>query len=164
LSANIPKIVIAGTNSGCGKTTVSIGIMGALEVRGLKVHPFKVGPDYIDPMFHTFITGNASRNLDSWMLDESTVSFLFSKNSANADIAVIEGVMGMFDGYGGYSEGGSTAHVAKIIDAPVILVVNGEGMSLSIVPLIKGFIDFDPEIRIKGVILNNINSGGISSC
>lgn len=157
---DIPKIVIAGTNSGCGKTTVSIGIMGVLAARGLKVQPFKVGPDYIDPMFHTFITGNASRNLDSWMLDEGIVSYLFSKNSAKADIAVIEGVMGMFDGYGGYSEGGSTAHVAKIIKAPVILVVNGEGMSLSIVPLIRGFMDFDANVRIKGVIINNIDSEG----
>ena len=157
---NIPRIVIAGTNSGCGKTTVSTGIMGALSARGLKVQPFKVGPDYIDPMFHTFITGNASRNLDSWMLDESTVSYLFYKNSRGADIAVIEGVMGMYDGYGGYDHGGSTAHVAGIIDASVILVVNGEGMSLSIVPLIKGFMDFDKNVRIRGVIINNINSEG----
>ncbi len=157
---NVPRIVIAGTNSGCGKTTVSTGIMGVLSAKGLRVQPFKVGPDYIDPMFHTFITGNASRNLDSWMLDESTVSCLFSKNSGNADIAVVEGVMGMYDGYGGYSDGGSTAHVARIIDAPVILVVNGEGMSLSIVPLIKGFMDFDKKVRIRGVIINNINSEG----
>lgn len=155
---SIPKIVIAGTNSGCGKTTVSTGIMGALSARGLMVQPFKVGPDYIDPMFHTFITGNASRNLDSWMLEEGTVAYLFSRNVSNADIAVIEGVMGMYDGYGGYSDGGSTAHVARIIDAPVILVVNGEGMSLSIVPLIKGFMEFDRNVRIRGVIINNINS------
>ncbi len=155
---SIPRIVIAGTNSGCGKTTISMGIMGALSAEGLRVQPFKVGPDYIDPMFHTFITGNASRNLDSWLLDESTIAYLFSRSAGNADIAVIEGVMGMYDGYGGYSEGGSTAHVARIIDAPVILVVNGEGMSLSIVPLIKGFMDFDRNVKVRGVIINNINS------
>ncbi|SHI67913.1 cobyrinate a,c-diamide synthase [Lutispora thermophila] len=155
---SIPKIVIAGSNSGCGKTTVSIGIMGALSAEGLTVQPFKVGPDYIDPMFHTFVTGNASRNLDSWMMDESTVSHIFLRNISNADIAVIEGVMGMYDGYGGYDGVGSTAHVAKIIDAPVILVVNGEGMSLSIVPLIKGFMDFDEGVKIRGVIINNIKS------
>ncbi|HHW47643.1 MAG TPA: cobyrinate a,c-diamide synthase [Clostridiaceae bacterium] len=155
---SIPRIVIAGTNSGCGKTTVSTGIMGTLTAKGLRVQPFKVGPDYIDPMFHTFITGNASRNLDSWMLDESTVAYLFSRNTGNADIAVVEGVMGMYDGYGGYSDGGSTAHVARIVGAPVILVVNGEGMSLSIVPLIKGFMDFDRDAKVRGVIINNINS------
>jgi len=155
---SIPRIVIAGTNSGCGKTTVSTGIMGALSAEGLRVQPFKVGPDYIDPMFHTFITGNASRNLDSWMMDESTVAYLFSRNTSNADIAVIEGVMGMYDGYGGYSDIGSTAHVARIIDAPVILVVNGEGMSLSIVPLIKGFMDFDRDVKVRGVIINNVKS------
>jgi cobyrinic acid a,c-diamide synthase len=157
---HIPGIVIAGTNSGCGKTTVSMGIMAALVKRGLCVQPYKVGPDYIDPMFHTFITGRDSRNLDSWMLGEETVTGLFCKNAIGADFAVIEGVMGMFDGFGGYSEGGSTAHVSKIVGLPVILVVNGEGMSLSIVPLIKGFLDFDPGVKIRGVIINNINSDG----
>lgn len=154
----IPGIVIAGTNSGCGKTTVSMGIMAAMVKQGLCVQPFKVGPDYIDPMFHTYITGRESRNLDSWMLEEDTVRRLFFRNASGADIAVIEGVMGMFDGFGGYSEGGSTAHVSKITGCPVILVVNGEGMSLSIVPLIKGFMDFDPGVSIRGVIINNINS------
>lgn len=154
----VPSIIIAGTNSGCGKTTISTGIMGLLTARGLKVQSFKVGPDYIDPMFHTFITGRASRNLDSWMLDRGVVEGLFSKNSEGADIAVVEGVMGLYDGFGGYSRDGSTADVAGIIKAPVILVVNGEGMSLSIVPLVKGFIDFDGTISIKGVIINNIKS------
>jgi len=150
---SVPKIVIAGTNSGCGKTTISMGIMSALTSEGLKVQPFKVGPDYIDPMFHTCITGNPSRNLDSWMLDETTLSYIFSKNASNADIAVIEGVMGLYDGYGANDLTGSTAHVAKIVEAPVILVVNGEGMSLSIVPIIKGFMDFDKDVKIKGAFL-----------
>lgn len=154
----IPRIIIAGTNSGCGKTTLATGIMAALAKRGYRVQPFKVGPDYIDPMFHTFITGNRSRNLDSWMLAGENVSYLFARNSAQTDISVIEGVMGLYDGFGGYSEGGSTAHVSKLIKAPVILVVNGEGMSLSIAALIKGYKDFDGEVDIKGVIINRIKS------
>ena len=155
---NIPRIVIAGTNSGCGKTTISIGIMAALVKRGLRVQPFKVGPDYIDPMFHTFITGSDSRNLDSWILSEETVRHLFVRNSKGSDISIIEGVMGMFDGYGGYSTDGSTAHVSKLVNSPVVLVINGEGMSLSAVALLQGFINFDKEVNIQGVIINNIKS------
>lgn len=155
---NIPRIVIAGTNSGCGKTTIAIGLMAALVKRGLKVQPFKVGPDYIDPMFHKFITGSHSRNLDSWMLEEKVVSYLFSKSASVAEISIIEGVMGIYDGYGGYSTEGSTAHVSKIIDSPVILVLNGEGMSLSAVPIVQGIRDFDRDVDIRGVIINNIKS------
>lgn len=155
---NIPSIVIAGTNSGCGKTTVSMGIMAALAEKGLKVQPFKVGPDYIDPMFHTFITGRESRNLDSWMLDEELIGYLFAKNSLDADIAVIEGVMGLYDGYNARTSEGSTAHVSKIINSPVVLVINGEAMSLSAAALVKGFDDFDKNVNVKGVIINNIYS------
>lgn len=155
---NIPRITIAATNSGCGKTTVSMGIMAALKKRGLKVQPFKVGPDYIDPMYHTFITGNYSRNLDSWMLKEDTVSYLFTKNAKDSDIAVIEGVMGLYDGFGGSSIEGSTAHVSHIIYSPIILVLNAEGMSLSAAAMVKGFCDFHKGVNIRGVILNQINS------
>lgn len=155
---NIPRFVISGTNSGCGKTTLTVGIMAALVKRGLKVQPFKVGPDYIDPMFHTFITDKYSRNLDSWMLEEGTVAYLLQKNAASADIAVIEGVMGLYDGFGGTSLAGSTAHVSKITGSPVILVINGEGMSLSAAALVRGYRDFDREVGIQGVIINNINS------
>lgn len=155
---NIPRFVISGTNSGCGKTTLTVGIMAALVKRGLKVQPFKVGPDYIDPMFHTFITDKYSRNLDSWMLEEGTVAYLLQKNAAFADIAVIEGVMGLYDGFGGTSLAGSTAHVSKITGSPVILVINGEGMSLSAAALVRGYRDFDREVGIQGVIINNINS------
>lgn len=130
--------------------------MAALARRGLKVQPFKVGPDFIDPMFHSYITGRKSRNLDSWLLDEATLRGLFVKNAATAEIAVIEGVMGVFDGFGGESLAGSTAHMARLIKAPLILVVNGEGMALSIAALIKGYRDFDPELHIAGVILNHI--------
>ena len=136
----ISRILIAGTHSGCGKTTVTVGIMAALARRGLKVQPFKVGPDFIDPMFHSYITGRKSRNLDSWLLNETTLRGLFVKNAATAEITVIEGVMGVFDGFGGDSLAGSTAHLARLIKAPLILVVNGEGMALSIAALIKGCI------------------------
>ncbi len=154
----IPRIIIAGTNSGCGKTTVTTGILAALVKRGLKVQPFKVGPDYIDPMFHTFVTGRHSRNLDSWMLNSDIVSHLFEKNAADSDIAVIEGVMGFYDGFGGYSSEGSTAHVAKITGSPVVLVINGAGLSLTICALLQGIADFDREIDLKGVIINNLKS------
>jgi len=150
--------MIAGTNSGCGKTTVASGIMAALVKRGLKVQPFKVGPDYIDPMFHSFITGTGSRNLDSWMLDRDTLIYLFKRSAKSADISVVEGVMGMYDGLGGRDDTGSSAHVSKIIRCPVILVIDGEGMSLSIAAIVKGFRDFDRNVAIKGVIINNISS------
>ena len=153
----VPAIVIAGTNSGCGKTTISMGIMAAFVDMGLKVQPYKVGPDYIDPMFHTFITGRESRNLDSWMLSRDTVEYLFAKNAGGADIAVVEGVMGLYDGYGGSSLEGSTADVSKIIGAPVILVINGEAMSLSAAALVSGFAGFDKDTKVQGVIINNIS-------
>lgn len=156
----IPGIVIAGTNSGCGKTTISMGIMAALVEKGLKVQPYKVGPDFIDPMFHTFITGRESVNLDSWMLQNETVKYLFAKHSQDADIAVIEGVMGFYDGYGGRSLEGSTADVSKIIGAPVILVINGEAMSLSAAALVKGFAEFDKNVNVKGIIINNVSGAG----
>lgn len=153
----IPSIVIAGTNSGCGKTTVSTGIMAALVEKGIKVQPYKVGPDYIDPMFHTFVTGRESRNLDSWMIPEKPLRYLFARNSKDTDIAVIEGVMGLYDGYSGKSTEGSTAHVAAITGAPVILVVNCEAMTLSAAALVKGFSGFDKKVKVKGVIINNIS-------
>ncbi|WP_010250622.1 cobyrinate a,c-diamide synthase [Acetivibrio cellulolyticus] len=155
---SIRKVTIAGTNSGCGKTTVTMGILATLYVMGLDVQPFKVGPDYVDPMIHTFITGNDSRNLDSWMLDIDTVVHLFEKNAINADISIVEGTNGLYDGYDGNTIVGSTAHVAKIIKSPVILVVNAEGVSLSIVPMVRGFIDYDRNLEIIGVILNKVSS------
>ncbi|MDQ2086965.1 cobyrinate a,c-diamide synthase [Herbivorax sp. ANBcel31] len=155
---SIKSIMIAGTNSGCGKTTISIGIMAALCNMGIDVQPFKVGPDYIDPKFHKFITGKHSENLDSWLLEEEALLYIYKKNAKKAQMSVIEGVMGLYDGFGGNTKEGSTAHVSRIIKAPVILVVNGRGASLSIVPIIKGFIDFDRDVDIKGVIINNVNS------
>jgi len=154
----VRKITIAGTNSGCGTTTVTMGILATLYVMGLDVQPFKVGPDYITPLLHSFITGKDSRNLDSWMLDIDTVVHLFEKNAASADISVIEGENGLYDGIGENTIAGSTAHVAKMVKSPVILVVNAEGISLSIVPMINGYVDYDKNLDIIGVILNKVEN------
>ncbi|WP_321508294.1 cobyrinate a,c-diamide synthase [uncultured Methanoregula sp.] len=153
----IPRVVVAGTHSGCGKTTVASGIMAALTARGMKVQPFKVGPDFIDPSHHTKVCGRPSRNLDPFMMGESGCFTTFLVASRGADIAVIEGVMGVFDGVDG-SDLASTAHVARILDAPVLLVIDAKGMSRSIHALIKGFMEYDPTIKIAGVIINRIGS------
>ena len=145
--STIPRIVIAGTHSGCGKTTVASGVMAALAARGLNVQPFKVGPDFIDPSHHTRICGRPSCNLDVFMMGEEGVASTFCHATTGADIAVIEGVMGMFDGLDG-SDFASTAQVSKIIHAPVILVVDAKGMSGSVHALIKGFLEFDPAVSI----------------
>jgi len=153
----IPCIVIAGTHSGCGKTTIASGIMAALTARGQKVQPFKVGPDFIDPSHHTRICGRPSRNLDPFMMGEQGCIDTFSRATKGADIAIIEGVMGIYDGIDG-SDFASTAHVARILDAPVILVVDIKGMSRSVLALIRGYCDFDTTIFIAGVILNRVGS------
>ncbi|MCC7565421.1 MAG: cobyrinate a,c-diamide synthase [Methanomicrobiaceae archaeon] len=153
----IPRIVVAGTHSGCGKTTVASGLMAALAARGAVVQPFKVGPDFIDPTHHTEICGRISRNLDPFMMGEEGVRETFAAACRGADIAVIEGVMGMFDGLDGGDEA-STAHVAKILDAPVVLVVDVKGMSRSAHALVQGYAAFDPAVRIAGVVFNRIGS------
>lgn len=157
----IPRVILAGTNSGCGKTTLSAGIMAALVKRGITVQPFKVGPDYIDPMFHTFVTGRYSRNLDSWLMDEATVMHLFQKNARGCGLALVEGVMGLYDGFGGSSIEGSTAHVSRILKSPVVIVMNAYGMALSAAALVQGFKDFKGGTDIRGVILNRIDSRGL---
>jgi cobyrinic acid a,c-diamide synthase len=153
----IPRIVIAGTHSGCGKTTVASGIMAALTTRGLKVQPYKVGPDFIDPSHHTRICGRPCRNLDPFMMGEKGVVRTFEQSIHGADIAVIEGVMGLYDGIDG-TDFASTAHVARLLNAPVLLVVDIKGMSRSTNALIRGFCDFDPAISFIGVILNRVGS------
>lgn len=153
----IPAIVIAGTHSGCGKTTIASGVMAALRARGLVVQPFKVGPDFIDPSHHTAICGRPSRNLDPYMMGVDGVVRTFISASAGADIAVIEGVMGMYDGLEG-EETGSTAHVAKILGAPVVLVADIKGMSRSAHALVGGYTAFDPAVRFAGVIFNRVGS------
>lgn len=147
------KILIAGTMSGSGKTTVSSIIMSAFA----NVAPFKIGPDYIDPGYHRLFTGNASYNLDSFMFDENTLKYIFEENSKGKDIAVIEGVMGLYDGINHTKDNFSTAHTARILDVPVILVVNAKGISTSIAAEVLGFSGFDKDVNIAGVILNNVS-------
>jgi len=152
------SIIIAAPVSGSGKTTVTIGLMECLKRRGLKVAPFKVGPDFIDPGYHRIASGQPSLNLDGWMLPPRTVREIFAAHSADADIAVIEGVMGLFDGISGRSDEGSTAQIARLTGSTVFLVVDAKGYARSIAALIKGFVEFDPEVRIGGVIFNNVSS------
>lgn len=154
---SIPKLVIAGTHSGAGKTTVTMGLLKLLSKK-MKVQSFKVGPDYIDPTFHTHITGEKCRNLDSFLLEENTIKYLFEKNTKEKDIAVIEGVMGLFDGAKPDTDQGSTAHVAKIIKAPVILVIDAKAMARSSAAMVKGYSEFDHELHVEGVIFNRVGS------
>ena len=154
----IKGIVIAGTKSGCGKTTVSLGLMAALVRRGYKIAPFKVGPDFIDPGHHSRVAGATSRNLDGWMLSKDYNQTCFETNASGADIAVVEGVMGLFDGYDGKSEAGSSAQMAKWLGLPVLLVVDAKSMARSAAAVIMGFEQFDPELTFAGIIFNNLGS------
>ncbi|HMZ31939.1 MAG TPA: cobyrinate a,c-diamide synthase, partial [Methanoregulaceae archaeon] len=153
----IPRIVIAGTHSGCGKTTVARGLMQSLRKRGLIVQPFKVGPDFIDPTYHSSITGRISHNLDPFMMGEDGVRETFLRACKGADIAIIEGVMGLFDGLDG-TDDASTAHVMRILKAPAILVVDVRGMSRSAHALIGGFRSFDRTLDLRGIIFNRLGS------
>jgi len=153
-----PRIVIGGTNSGVGKTTIATGLMAALTKRGKKVQPFKIGPDYIDPSYHTKATGIISRNLDSWFVEDQTLKELFLRASCDADLSIVEGVMGFYDGFGSLEDRGSTAHTAKVLDAPVILLINAAKMARSVAAIIKGYQVLDEKVQIKGVILNNVSS------
>ena len=150
--------MIAGTNSGVGKTTVTLGIMSAMVQKGIKVQGFKAGPDYIDPSHHTFVTGNASRNLDTWMMGENACRELFERSALNSEISVIEGVMGLYDGSNDSSGHGSSAHLAKVLNVPVILVVDAKGVAQSAGAVVMGFREFDKEVNLAGIILNNVAS------
>ncbi|MCU0631679.1 MAG: cobyrinate a,c-diamide synthase [Methanolinea sp.] len=154
---DIPRIVIAGTHSGCGKTTVARGIMDALVRRGYKVQPFKVGPDFIDPTHHTAICGRVSRNLDAFMMGVEGVAETFARACRGADIAVIEGVMGMYDGLDG-GDLASTVHVMRILSAPALLVADARGMSRSVHALVRGFVEYEPGVKIAGVVFNRLGS------
>lgn len=155
-----PRLVVGAPASGSGKTTVVAGLIAALVKRGQRVAPFKVGPDYIDPTYHTLAAGRPCRNLDPWMLASDYVPALVAHATRDADLALIEGVMGLFDGFSGVDDTGSTAHVARLLDAPVLLVVDVSAMARSAAALVQGFRDFDPRVRIGGVILNRIGSEG----
>ena len=150
----IPRILLAGTNSGCGKTTVCCALLQALVNRGLRTGAFKCGPDYIDPMFHSRIIGAKSGNLDLYFFPENTLRYLLAQNGRECDITVVEGVMGFYDGVGISSEKGSSYEIAKATGSPVVLVVNARGTALSIVPVIQGFLSFLPDNQIAGIILN----------
>ena len=151
------RILIGAVNSGSGKTTITCGLMQALINRKLKVSSFKCGPDYIDPMFHSKVIGTDSRNLDSFFNDENTVRYLMKEGMKNSDISVVEGVMGYYDGVSLKDTTASSYEIAKITDTPAILVVNCKGMSISILSVIKGFLEFKKDSKIKGVILNNMS-------
>ena len=154
----IPRIVIAGTSSGAGKTTVASGLIGALRRRGLVVQGFKVGPDYIDPSYHRAASDRPGRNLDAFMSGPELIAPLFRHGSAGAGIAVVEGVMGMFDGASGRGELASTAHVAKLLKAPVVLVLDASAMARSAAAIVLGFKTLDPSVTIAGVICNRVGS------
>lgn len=157
-------VVIAGTRSGCGKSSISLGLMRALARRGRDVRPFKAGPDFIDPGHHAIAASAAdtaaakSHNLDGWMLGHDGSRGLFSRHAAGGHVAVIEGVMGLHDGFSPVSEEGSTAELARILDLPVVLVVDARSMARSAAALVSGFVGFDPAVRFAGVILNNVGS------
>ena len=152
----VPRIVIGGTHSGVGKTSVAIGIMGALARKDLRVQGFKIGPDFLDTSFHTAVTGRPSRNLDSWMMPKRKIPSIFASGCEGADIAIIEGVMGVFDGIDGKSEVASTCEVAKMLKAPVVLVIDAYGLAGSAAALVLGYKNLDPGLKLRGVILNRV--------
>jgi cobyrinic acid a,c-diamide synthase len=155
-SSRIRGLVVAGTHSGVGKTTVTLGLLAAWRRRGLIVQPFKVGPDFIDPGHHAQAAGRTSHNLDSWMLSREENQRIFWRAAAGADLALVEGVMGLFDGLSGASEAGSTAQMAKWLGLPVLLVVDVRAMARSVAAVVKGFATFDPDLQLAGVVFNRL--------
>jgi cobyrinic acid a,c-diamide synthase len=158
LAMTIPRVVVAGTSSGAGKTSVACGLIAALRARGQVVQGFKVGPDYIDPSYHALASGRPGRNLDAFLSGPELIAPLFLHGAASADVAVIEGVMGLFDGASGRGELASTAHVAKLLDAPVLLVIDAASMARSAAAIVHGYRTFDPDVEIAGVIVNKVGS------
>jgi cobyrinic acid a,c-diamide synthase len=153
-----PRIIIAATRSGDGKTTVATGLMAALRAAGLRVSGHKVGPDYIDPSYHAAATGRVGRNLDPWLTSEGLIAPLFLHGGQGADISVIEGVMGLFDGAVGRGDFASTAHVARLLEAPIVLVVSAGGAGRSIAATVAGFKNYDRRVCLAGVVLNQVSS------
>jgi cobyrinic acid a,c-diamide synthase len=162
MAMNVPRIVIAGLYGEGGKTTVATGLIGAFKKRGLEVQPFKVGPDYIDGSYHTAVANRPSRHIDPWLTSPRTVLEIFERACRNADIAVIEGFMGLFDGItrvvDGVQDFGSTAQIAQILKANVILVLDVTGMRMNAATIVHGFKSFNEKVKVKGVVLNNVRS------
>lgn len=153
-----PRLIVAGTNSGCGKTTVTCALLQALVNRGLRVGALKCGPDYIDPMFHSHIIGAKSGSLDLFFCSENTARFLLNRHGADRDVCVIEGVMGFYDGLGLTSTRASTYEVAQVTNSPVVLVVDAKGAALSVLAVVQGFLHFCPDNQIRGVIFNRCSA------
>ncbi|HEY9825371.1 MAG TPA: cobyrinate a,c-diamide synthase [Stenomitos sp.] len=152
------SVIIAGERSGVGKTTVTLALLAALKLRGQSVQSFKVGPDYIDPMFHTYITGRDCRNLDPLLTSESYVQQCFAQHTQTVSVSLIEGVMGLFDGASGQDDTASTAHVARLLNLPVVLILNCSSASRSIAAIAHGYRTFDPRVQVAGLILNRVGS------
>lgn len=155
-----PRLIIAGTGSNVGKTTVTLALLAAFTARGRIVQSFKAGPDFIDPGHHEAVTGRPSRNLDGWMLGREVNRATFIRAAAGADLSIVEGMMGLFDGSSPVSEQGSTAELAKQLEAPVLLVIDGSAMARSAAAMVEGFVRFDPMLNIVGVLFNRVNSDG----
>lgn len=155
-----PRLVIAGTHSGAGKTTFTLALLASLQRRGRRVQAFKVGPDFIDPGHHTLITGRPSRNLDGWMLGRDLNRQIFCRAAADADLSIVEGMMGLFDGSSPTNEIGSTAELAKQLQVPVLLVIDGSAMARSAAAMVLGYTRFDPNLRVAGVLFNRISGDG----
>jgi cobyrinic acid a,c-diamide synthase len=157
---NVPRLVVAGTASGVGKTTVVVGLTRALRARGLRVATFKCGPDYLDPTYHARASGGPAQNLDGWMMGRDAVLATFTRAARDADVALVEGVMGLFDGASPTGEAGSSAEIAKWLQAPVLLVVDASGMARTIAAVAKGFASFDRDLELAAVICNRVGSRG----
>ncbi len=158
IDVRIPRLIIAAPMSGSGKTTITAGLIAAFAARGLHVAPFKCGPDYIDPSYHALAAGRPCANLDAWMLPPDAMPGVLARRAHGADLALIEGVMGLFDGYAGDDDAGSTAHVARLTDTPVLLVLDVRAMARTAAALVAGLRDFDRRVRVGGVILNQVGS------
>jgi cobyrinic acid a,c-diamide synthase len=160
LRASVPRVVIGGLSSGAGKTTLTVALARALATRGLRVALFKCGPDYLDPTYHARASGRPSHNLDGWMMGRDAVLATFERGARGADVALVEGMMGLFDGASPTGDQGSTAEIAKWIEAPVIAVVDASGMARTIAAVACGLASFDPDLRVGGLICNRIGGRG----
>ena len=157
---NLPRLLIAGTHSGVGKTTVTLALLAAFRGQGRQVQPFKVGPDFIDPGHHQMASGRESRNLDGWMLGAFLNRTTFQNAAQDADLSIIEGMMGLFDGSSPIEETGSSAEIAKQLNAPVLLVLDGSAMARSAAAMVFGYTYFAPDVKVAGVVFNRIKSEG----